>query len=126
MPIDKRALAALQLVLIFPAAVFMAALLVRYLQPMLYEPARAAQLIITWYSGRIWTLWILLISLPLAALIIGCIALLKDWIADLKPQAATAQPSARVRLLPATLLIVAVTLAAGAILVIVAVHMLMN
>jgi hypothetical protein len=126
MHINKRSIAATQLLLIFPATLFMAALLARHLQPLLYEPAHTAQLIVMWYSGRVWTLWVLLIDLPLAVLVLGCVTLLKDWIAYTKPQQVTPQPSAKVRLHPATIIIVAVTLAAGVILAVVAVHMLMN
>ena len=39
----RRAIAAMELLLIFPAALFMAALVVRRLQPLQYEPAHAAQ-----------------------------------------------------------------------------------
>ena len=126
MPINKRAIAVTQLVLIFPAAVFMAALLVRNLQPFLYEPAHTAQLIVAWYSGRVWTLWILLAGLPSAVLVIGCITLLKVWRAQSKPEAASRKPSTSVRLSAATLMISALTLLAAATLMVVGVHVLMN
>ena len=126
MPITKRAIAIMQLVLIFPAALFMAALLARTLHPLLYEPAHTAQLIVMWYSGRVWTLWILLAGLPFAVLVIGCVTLLKEWSTYVKPQLSTSKASETVRMTPATLLISVVTLAAGAILSVVAVHMLMN
>ena len=126
MPITKRATAVTQLVLNFPAALFTVALLVRNLQPFLFEPAHTAQLIVMWYSGRVWTLWILLAGLPFAVLVIGCITLLKAWSAHNKPQPATQKAAASVRLSAATLMISAVTLAAAAILVVVGVHVLMN
>jgi hypothetical protein len=31
-----------------------------------------------WYAERMWTLWILLLALPLSVLISGCISLMKD------------------------------------------------
>jgi len=31
-----------------------------------------------WYSGRIWTLWILLFALPFAVLVTGCVTLLRS------------------------------------------------
>ena len=55
-----RISAFLQLVLILPAALFMAALVVRNLGPLRYEPAHTAQQIVMWYAGRLWTLWVLL------------------------------------------------------------------
>ena len=115
----KPAIAAAQLVLIFPAALFLTALLARQLQPLQYEPAHTAQQIVMWYAGRVWTLWVLLISLPLAVLLIGCFTFLRNRIDG-------TQPAAAVRLHPATLIIAAATLAAGAILAVVAVHVLMN
>ena len=126
MHINKRTIATTQLVLIFPAALFMVALLVRYLQPLLYEPTHTAQLIVMWYSGRVWTLWVLLIGLPLAVLVIGCVTLMKGWIIDTKPQQTIPQLSAKIRLHPAMLMIVTVTLVAALVLAVVAVHMLMN
>ncbi len=70
-----RVIALLQLVLIFPAALFMAALAVRYLGPLKYEPVRAAQQIVMWYSGRGWTLRVLLFALPCLVLLSGFVAL---------------------------------------------------
>jgi hypothetical protein len=126
MPINKPTIAVTQIVLIFPAALFMAALLVRYLQPLLYEPAHIAQQIVMWYSDRVWTLWILLIGLPLVVLVVGFVTLLRIWIAETALRQATQHRSTAIRLHFATLIITAATLAAGAILVVVAVHMLMN
>jgi hypothetical protein len=59
-----RIIAVLELVLIFPAALFMTALMLRNLQPLQYEPARSAQQLVMWYAGRMWTLWVLLLGLP--------------------------------------------------------------
>ena len=68
----KRAIATTELLLILPAALFMTALVVRTLQPLEGEPARTAERIVMWYSERQWTLWILLIALPLTVLVTGC------------------------------------------------------
>jgi len=73
----SRIIAATELVLIFPAALFMSAVIISHLQPLQYEPARAAQQIVMWYSVRYWTLWILLIGLPFAAMLTGCATLLR-------------------------------------------------
>src|SRR4051812_11356055 len=58
-----------------PAALFMGALVVRNLPRQQYELAANAQRIVMWYAGRAWTLWILLILLPLIVLTTGCLAL---------------------------------------------------
>ena len=122
----KRTVAVADLLLISPAALFMAALLVRSLQPLQYEPAHAAQQVIMWYAGRMWTLWVLLIALPLTVLIIGCAILLRSWNNALEVRQAALPTIAAVRADTATLLIAATTLAAVVFLAVVAVHMLMN
>ncbi len=58
----------------------MAALFVRNLQPLRYEPAHTAQAIVMWYAARPHTgLWVLLIALPLAVLITGSMVLWSRW-----------------------------------------------
>src|SRR5207244_4778665 len=60
----RRTIAATELVLIFPAVLFMTALFVRNLQPKQLEPAHTAQEIVMCYSARPHVgLWILLIAL---------------------------------------------------------------
>ena len=122
----KRAIAATQLLLIFPAALFMTALLVRMLQPLPYEPARTAQRIVMWYAGRQWTLWVLLIALPFAVLVTGCASMLRGWNGDVERPHDARQTLAAVRAHPAALWAAAATLTAGAVLVIVVLHMLAN
>jgi hypothetical protein len=101
----RRAIAALELLLVFPSTLFMTALVVRQLRPLQYEPAHTAHQIAMWYAGRQWTLWAFLVAMPLAALISG---------------------GAAIRERKATGLVTATTLIAGVILVIVAAHMLRN
>ena len=122
----KRSIAAAELLLIFPAALFMTALFVRNLQPQQYEPARTAQRIVTWFVTRPvhFGLWVLLGALPLAVLAIGCATLLRSWTSDAELRQAARQTLAAVRSHLATFLIAAATLAAGAILTIVALHVL--
>jgi len=69
-----------------------------------------AEHIVTWYSGRMWTLWLLLLALPFAGLAMGCAALFR----------------VRVPSQPAKFFIAATTLAAAAILAIVILHMAAN
>ena len=107
---NGRVSAAMQLLRIFPAALFLTAVVARHVEPFEYS----AQQIVTWYSIRFWTLWVLLICLPLAALVTGCAALL------FKPSTAPVDTN-----LP-TRIIAAATVAAGLILVTVILHMLAN
>ncbi len=95
-------IAGLELLLVAPAALFMTALVVRYVAP-------GAQRIVMWYAGRPWTLWILLIALPLAVLVSGGLALARGGRRD----------AAMVRVGVATLI-------AATDLVAVGLHMLMN
>lgn len=119
----KRVIAAVELLLIFPASLFMTALFVRNLQPLRYEPARTAARIVTWYSARPHVgLWLLLMALPLTVLVVGWATLLRGWNTDVALRQATRQTVAAVRAHLATLLVATATLAAGSILAIVALH----
>ena len=121
-----RLLAAAELLLISPAALFMSALVVRGLQPLQYELAQSAEHLVMWYAGRMWTLWVLLVGLPLVALVSGCAALLYNWNHDLAFSQGVRQSLGLIRTHLATLFIVAATLAAGSMLAIVVLHMLAN
>ena len=111
---QPRVIAALELMLISPAALFMTALVVRRLRPLQYEPAHTAQRIVMWYSGQMWTLWVLLLALPFTALVTGCAMLLNRWNRDVE------LPNNARRSLAAT------SLTAAGILAIVILHMLAN
>jgi hypothetical protein len=100
----------------------MSALLLRQLP--LQEPAHSAQQVVMWYAGRVWTLWVLLLAMPLSVLTIGCAALLSCWNDGVRH---TARESlAMLRSDFSMLFIAATTLAAGIILAIVVLHMLAN
>jgi len=122
----KRALAAAQLLLMFPAILFMGALVVRQLSPLQHEPAHTAHRIIMWYAGRMWTLWALLISLPLAVLVTGCVTLLRSWsnVPELPYRAQ--QVLAAIYADRPMLCIAMMTLTAGVVLAIVVMHMAAN
>jgi len=61
------------LALIVPAGLFMCALVARNLpQTALASPAEG---LVAWYSARMWTLWLLLLAMPCAALVTGGAAL---------------------------------------------------
>ena len=116
-----RVTAVLDSVLLFPAALFMAALVIRDLP--LNEMATSAQRIVMWYAGRLWTLWVLLCALPFAVLMAGSVVLFRDWIET--PHAARHR-LALVWAQPTALFVVGLTLTAAGILVVVGLHMLAN
>jgi hypothetical protein len=121
----KYALATTELLLIFPAVLFMIALFVRNLQPQQYEPAHTAQQIVNWYALRPRIgLWGLLIALPLAVLVTGCATLLRRWSYESELRQAAWQTIATLRTHLATVLVAGATLAAGGVLAIVALHVL--
>ena len=122
----KRAIAATELLLLSPAALFMSALLVRTLQPLETARTGAAQQIVMWYAGRRWTLWVLLLALPLAALVTGCATLLQSWNGDTELRQRVRQTLAAVYAYPTNLLVATATLAAAGILAIVVLHMAAN
>ena len=121
-----RIIAVLELVLIFPAALFMTALALRNLEPLQYEPAHSAQQLVLWYAGRMWTLWVLLLGLPFIVLTSGFAELLHGWNRDIVMPFTARQWLAMVRAHLATLLIAVTTLLAGVILAIVVLHVLAN
>jgi hypothetical protein len=121
----KWTVATLELLLVFPATLFMTALFVRNLQPQQYEPAHTAQQIVTWYAVRPRVgLWVLLIALPLAVLVTGCVTLLSAWSRDAELRHATENVLAAIRAHSAMLLVFVATFASAAILAIVALHVL--
>ncbi len=125
MRMPKRTIATAELLLVFPAVLFMTALFVRNLQPQQYEPAHTAQQIVTWYAARPRVaLWGFLIALPLAVLAAGCGTLLRGWSNDAELRQAARRTLADVRAHLAMLLVAGATLAAGGILAIVALHLL--
>ena len=122
----RRALAAAHLLLISPAVLFLVAVIVEHLEPLKTGPAHTAQYIVMWYAERMWTLWILVLALPLLVLISGCISLLRDssgsaQVASLARKALAALPPAGARTS------VAVTTVTAAVIVgVVILHMLAN
>jgi hypothetical protein len=121
----KRLLAAFELLLVFPASLFMAALFLRNVQPEPYEPAQSARRLVDWFSARPFLcLDIFLIAFPLVAFAIGCASVLRSWRNDAQLRRAALQIWTVVRGHCAALLIAAATLIAGTILAIVAVHVI--
>ena len=120
-----RSIAAAELLLISPAALFMTALFVRNLTPKQNEPARTAQRIVMLYASSVHVgLWVMLIGLPLVVLALGSLALLRQWSEDASLRQATAQTLAALRAHFATFLIAAATAASIGILGAIGIHVL--
>jgi hypothetical protein len=99
--------ATLQAILLLPAAVFMAALGLRTL-PMFEHRAQGVVLL---YASRVWTLWVLLLALPLCVAAAGALTVLSNRVA----------PVAR-----GSTVVAVLTAAALVILAVVVAHMLAN
>lgn len=122
---SKRLIALAELVLVSPAALFMCALFVRNIQPQQYQPAKAAEALVNWFSARpVLCLDVFLIALPFVVMVVGCTTLLRSWWADPKLRNAALGTIAAIRAHLATALIGAATLLAACILTIVAVHVI--
>lgn len=121
----RRTFATLEVVLIFPGALFMTALFVRNLQPQQFEPAHTAQRIVDWYAARTHlALWLFLMALPLAVLAIGYVSLVQSWRSDPALRQATLECSGTIRRHFAVLVVALATVASAAILGIVALHVI--
>jgi cytochrome b561 len=119
----KRTLAATELLLVFPAGLFMTALFVRNIQPAPYEPAQTARRVVEWFSTKPHLgLQLFLIAMPLAAFVLGCITVLRSWRSDEELRQASLKTLAAARANLAMLLIAGATLVAGCVLAIVALH----
>ncbi len=121
----KRMLAAAELLLVFPAVLFMGAIFVRQMQPQQYQPAHAAEQIVEWYAARPHVgLWILLILMPFTVLVSGFTALAAGWRRDAALRQAAKDTWSAMRSHAATLFVAIATVAAGGILAVVALHVL--
>lgn len=121
-----RLSAAVQLALIIPAALFLTAVLVSAGDAPQYDLALLAQRIVKWYSARTWTLWLLLLALPLAVLVAGCATLLRSWNHEAELTHPARQSLAMIAAPLATLFVAGMTLMSASILAVVALHMLAN
>ena len=120
-----RSVAALELLFVFPAVLFMTALFARSIQPLQYEPAHTAQRIVDWYAARPHIgLWVLLIALPLAVVIIGSATMIRQWHRNQELRDATLRTIGIIRSQAPSILIAGATAMAAGILAIVALHVL--
>jgi hypothetical protein len=102
----KRAIATVEILLVFPAALFMTALFVRNIQPEPFEPAETGRRLVQWFSAKpLLGLDIFLIALPLAALVLGGATVLRSWRSDAELRRAALATLREVRSHLATLLI---------------------
>ena len=116
----KRTVAIIELLLVLPAFLFMVALFLREVQPL----AQTGRLV-EWFSHHVVLgLYVFLIAMPLAAFAVGCANVLRSWRCDAEFRRATLETFTTVRAHLASLLIAGVTLMAGGILAIVAMHMI--
>lgn len=121
----KRVIAAAELLLVAPAALFMLALFLRNLLP-LHDAANGPQHLVLWYASRPWTLWGLLIALPLTVLVLGFATLLQAWTGDARLRESARQAWTAIREHLAMLFVGLASLTAGGVLAVVALHMLAN
>jgi cytochrome b561 len=116
----RRTIAIIQLLLVFPAALFMVALFLREVQPL----AQTGRLV-EWFSHHlVLGLYVFLIAMPLAAFVGGCAAVMRSWRSDAEFRRATLEMFTTARAHVASLLIAGATLMAGGILAIVAMHLI--
>jgi len=121
----KRTLAATELLLVLPAALFMAALFVRNLQPAPYEPAQTARRLVEWFSARpLLGLDVFLIAMPLAVIVLGSASLLHGWRSEPELRRTARETLVAFRAHLSTVLIAGATLMAGGILAVVALHVI--
>lgn len=122
---SKYAMAITELLLVFPAVLFMTALFMRNVQPQQYEPAHTAEQIVLWYAARTHVgLWLLLIALPFTVLTTGCVTLARKWRTDAELRQAAWDTVAAIRAHLSALLIASASVTAAGVLAIVALHVL--
>jgi hypothetical protein len=114
----SRALATAHLLLISPSLIFMCSLLLRHF----HNESFAAQHIVMWYAGRMWSLWVLLLALPLAIVVTGCLAMRKQRVSPGHEQ----QAARRINRDWTTQILVGTTTLSILILAVVVLHMLAN
>jgi hypothetical protein len=116
----NRTIAIIELLLVFPAALFMVALFLREVQPM----AQTGRLV-DWFSHHVVLgLYVSLIAMPLTAFVVGGAIVLRSWRCDAEFRRATLEILKTARTHIASLLIAVATLMAGGVLAIVAMHMI--
>lgn len=119
----KTTVAAAELALIVPALIFFTAIFLRNFFP---TDDNGAQQVVLWYVGRTWTLWILLVGLPMAVLALGFATLVSTWANDASLREDTIRALGAIRTHLTMVVIGSTSLAAAILLAFVALHMLLN
>jgi len=109
-----------ELLLIFPALIFMSALFLRSVQPLLQTG-----LVVDWFSQHlVLGLYVSLVAMPLGAVLLGCAVLTHGWRSDAEFRRATVAMRRTACIYAPHLSLAAATLAALAVLALVALHMI--
>jgi hypothetical protein len=109
-----------ELLLISPALIFMSALFLRSVQPIL-----RTGLVVDWFSQHlVLGLYISLVAMPLGALVVGCVALAHGWRSDAEFRRATLAMRRTACAYAPHLSLAAAMLVAVAVLALVALHMI--
>ena len=125
MKFRRYAITSAEVLLIFPAVLFIAALFLRSVQPLQYEPAHTAAQIVNRYAARPHVgLWVFLIAMPLVVLLSGCATLLRGWTHEVELRRAARDTLATLRSHGGTVLVAGATVTAAGILAIVALHVM--
>ena len=118
-------LAVAEWLMVLPAIVFLAAAVLRGLQPGQYEPAHTSLIIFAWFSQMpLPVVAGLLIGLPGVVALVGCVTVLRSWRSDsaLRQDAVAALAILQRQVAPC--LLATATLLAGAILTLVVSHVI--
>ena len=107
-----------------PANLFFTALFFRNFLPS--RPANAPQQLVMWYAGRPWTLWVLLIALPLFAFTLGGAVVWRGWTSDESLRRDALHLFVAVRARTALVISGVVSASAAAVLLLVALHMALS
>ena len=114
--------------LVLPATFFLAAAALRLLQPRQFQPARACWAVFEWVAAHFTHLdaAIVFLALPIAALLAGGVALLREWGGNAALRQDAAAAFALVRRRYGTLCLVAALLTAGGVLTFVVDHLMVG
>lgn len=113
-------------VMVLPATIFLAAGVLRSLQPAEYEPARTSWVIFNWAGAHITKVGaaILFLALPALVLAIGWGVMMRAWVRDEAFRDGVREAMATLRRYASVVFVAGATALAGAIFVFAVVHML--
>jgi hypothetical protein len=124
-PSPARLLAIAEWLMVLPAIVFLAAAVLRGLQPAQYEPAHTSGIIFAWFAQMPPPVVAgLLIGLPAVVALVGCVTVFRSWQKDSALRQDAAAALAILQRQAAPCLLATATLLAGAILTLVVSHLI--